>query len=150
MYGRPSHLSIMRGESWLGWIIKRGEDRMLPRFDTSKIISFPQYFSAEVLITEMTKQINAQQKRLGKDKILNVILPVSDGRQMVVHTLEPLGHSGYMAEGFIDGIRSSLLGHISTLVLTCAIEESKGKGQGFIGFIEKPVTELPPESEPQS
>lgn len=115
--------------------------------DLSKIIPIPAYFSAEILINGMLRQIKARQESLRGDKILVVTLTTPEGGQMLVRRLDPLGHSGYAAEGVIGEAFKVVIGHISTLVLSCAVAESKDKGKS-IGFIQSTANDLPPESEP--
>ena len=69
---------------------------------------------------------------------------------MLVESVSPLGHSGYIAQGYIDELKCKVIGHISTLMLFCAPEASREKAQRFVGFIPSSITEPLPESEPES
>jgi hypothetical protein len=82
-----------------------------------------------------------QASEHAKDRDFIVTMRTNTGEILVVGHLRPEGFSSFSADGFVGDKPVMVVGHISTLQLTCSLEERSTANVKRIGF--KPqVTDL--------
>ena len=107
-----------------------------------------EFASAARVISNTALNIKEWEVKVPHGKHLVVTMQTPDGRIMLVETVKPEGFYTFSAHGYIDAMPCMMVGHISTLRLFCAYEETKGKAK--VGFIAEVLPEPKPiiESQP--
>lgn len=93
-----------------------------------------QYFaSAAKLIGEMANRINDWSYQAPEGQHLEVLMPLPDGRIMLVEEIAPLSFNAFRASGYVEGMKFFVIAHVSTLQVFCAFAEAR-KGAQPVGF----------------
>lgn len=89
-------------------------------------------FGAERLIGFIAEDIEEWKRNAPEGKHMVIHLRTPHGEIMDVGFLKATGAQGFIAKGHVNGLQSMVTGHISTLLLFCTYEETKGtKSVGF-------------------
>jgi len=120
-------------------------DHLSPRIPTmSERFAFT---SALTIIGDLLSRIRKAQEEAPETAHMVVTMRTPDGSIMDVESVWPEGFATFRAEGYVNGMKCFVVGHISTLCLFCAFDTTKGRSR--VGFVSDNVpTEPPPESEP--
>ena len=97
------------------------------------------YESAESTIKGIATGWRRLQPHIKENQILWVTMKTANNEILVVGRIVPESHSSFSAEGYIGDKPAIIAGHISTLSLSCTIEEKAivgtKKGIGFMPTI---------------
>jgi len=94
---------------------------------------FWEYFGAPHFIHELSKAVAEIESKVGPDERLVVTMQTPDGRSMLIGSVAPRGQVSYIAEGLVEEMACTVMGHISNLQLFFVIEKGK-RAPGFLGF----------------
>ena len=86
----------------------------IPKFDHNN-----RYDSARHFINAIHNAVGQWKSDPTNAGEIAICLVMPDGRYMVVEDLDPLGFSGFVAKGYIDGAHSMVTGHVNTLSILC-------------------------------
>lgn len=108
------------------------------------------FTSAEAVIKSVLSRVSAAHAASQNKDALVVTMRTPDGRVMDVESLWAESFATFRADGYVNEMPCSVIGHISTLCLFYAFEERKSRNR--VGFRTDTVVDNPPvtESQPQS
>jgi hypothetical protein len=121
-----------------------------PRFEIPEVPAIFECFSARRAISEIKIEVDRLIAETPEGMALVMTMRTPDGRIMDVSLLTHRGFSTFWAEGRINNLPCKVMGHVSTLSLFFAYEESRSKAHvpGFVIEVSEPQTSEPqPESE---